>query len=201
MTPDIQARVFEPFFSTKGPGKGTGLGLSTVYGIVKQSHGYIWVYSEVGRGTVFKVYLPKVDGEGESDRVEPKESEPAGEGAETVLLAEDECMVRELARMVLESKGYRVIEASDGNEALRACRGYDGPIHLLLTDVVMPRMGGVDLAEQLAVARPDTRILFMSGYAENAIVSQGILKPGASFISKPFRPSLLASKVREVLDA
>jgi len=201
MTPETQARIFEPFFSTKGPGKGTGLGLSTVYGIVKQSQGYIWVYSELGKGTVFKIYLPKVEGEARIDRVEPKESEPPNEGAETVLLAEDESMVRELARVVLESKGYRVIEASDGNEALRTCRGYDGPIHLLLTDVVMPRMGGVDLAEQVVAARPDMRILFMSGYAENAIVSQGILKPGASFISKPFRPSLLASKVREVLDA
>jgi PAS domain S-box-containing protein len=193
-----QKRIFEPFFTTKSTGKGTGLGLSTVYGIVKQSEGSIWVYSEVGKGTTFKVYLPRCD-----EVVEVhKESEPnvqlSHEG-EIVLLVEDEEMVRGMARQVLEMNGYHVLEASHGKEALRICEQHTGRIDLMVTDVVMPQMSGRELAECLASSRPETRVLFVSGYTDDAIVHHGVLNEHVNFLQKPFTPDALAHKVREVL--
>ncbi len=199
MDEETQARIFEPFFTTKELGKGTGLGLSTVYGIVKQSGGSIWVYSEPGRGTTFKVYLPLV-GEGGQEYRRRDEVEEAVRGTETVLLAEDEEVVLRLAREVLETYGYRVLEAANGGAALLICERHEEPIHLLITDVVMPEMSGRELADRLASLRPDMKVLYMSGYTDNAIVHQGVLDEEANFIQKPFAPRLLARKVREVLD-
>ncbi|HJQ23668.1 MAG TPA: PAS domain S-box protein [Blastocatellia bacterium] len=199
MDEKTQARIFEPFFTTKPTGKGTGLGLSTVYGIVRQSGGNIWVYSEVGRGTTFKVYLPRVTEDAPEDESVSK-PEPPLRGTETVLLAEDEEVVRRLAREVLEGYGYRVLEAGNGGAAFSACVGHDGPIHLLITDVVMPGMGGRDLANRLSRLRPEMKVLFMSGYTDDAIVHHGVLEAGIPFIQKPFSPDDLARKVREVLD-
>ena len=193
-----QARIFEPFFTTKAPGKGTGLGLSTVYGIVKQSGGNIWVYSEPGRGTTFKVYLPRVENTAEPVQV----IRPApGRGTESILLVEDEEAVRALAREVLEGYGYTVFEARDVADAMLIAERHTGPIHLLVTDVVMPQMSGRALAERLASLRPEMKVLFMSGYTANAIVHHGTLDAGTSFVQKPFTPDVLARKVREVLDA
>jgi two-component system, cell cycle sensor histidine kinase and response regulator CckA len=199
MDEQTRARIFEPFFTTKESGKGTGLGLSTVYGIVKQSGGNIWVYSEVGRGTTFKVYLPLVGEAGQEYR-RSDEVEEAAKGTETVLLAEDEEVVRTLAREVLETYGYRVVEAANGGAALLICERHREPIHLLITDVVMPEMSGRELADRLAPLRSEMKVLYMSGYTDNAIVHQGVLDEGANFIQKPFAPGQLARKVREVLD-
>jgi two-component system, cell cycle sensor histidine kinase and response regulator CckA len=193
-----QARIFDPFFTTKELGKGTGLGLATVYGIVKQSGGYIWVYSEVGRGTAFKVYLPRVEPAGQS--LAPKESAASSvQGSETILLAEDSESLREMARDYLESIGYTVIEAASGKDALQRARDFEGPIHLLLTDVVMAEMGGPELAEQLLALRPGVKVVFTSGYTNDAIARQGVLEPGVVFIQKPYRPKALARRIREVL--
>ncbi len=196
-----QSHIFEPFFTTKEKGKGTGLGLATVYGIVKQSGGYIWVYSEVGSGSTFKIYLPRAGGSVSPEPVNNlKVPAPSLRGTETVLLVEDEESVRKLAAQYLADQGYTVVQASNGLEALRLCSEYTAPIHLLVTDVVMPGMGGRDLADRLATLRPDTRVLFVSGYTGNAIVHHGVLDPGTFLLSKPFRPLELAQKVREVLD-
>ncbi|HLZ49546.1 MAG TPA: response regulator [Candidatus Acidoferrum sp.] len=193
-----QARIFDPFFTTKELGKGTGLGLATVYGIVKQSGGYIWVYSEVGRGTAFKVYLPRVEPSGQT--LAPKESDKSSvHGSETILLAEDSDSLREMARDYLESIGYTVIEATSGKDALQRARDFEGPIHLLLTDVVMAEMCGSELAEQLLALRPGVKVIFTSGYTNDAIAHQGVLEPGVVFIQKPYRPKALAQKIREVL--
>ena len=200
MDSGTQARIFEPFFTTKDAGKGTGLGLSTVYGIVKQSGGSIWVYSEVGQGTTFKVYLPRVD-EGAEEYKRTAEREEIIQGAETILLAEDEDMVRKLAVQVLEMHGYRVLEAANGGAALLICERHKEPIHLLITDVIMPEMSGRELAVRLAQLRPEMKVLYMSGYTDNAIVHQGVLDEGANFIQKPFPTEALARKVRDVLDA
>jgi PAS domain S-box-containing protein len=198
MDEKTQARIFEPFFTTKEAGKGTGLGLSTVYGIVKQSGGNIWVYSEVGQGTTFKVYLPRVD-EGAEEYKRSAEPEEALQGTGVILLAEDEHMVRKLAREVLEMCGYKVLEAANGGDALLTCERHKEPIDLLVTDVIMPEMGGRELSSRLGQLRPEMKVLYMSGYTDNAIVHQGVLDEEANFIQKPFSPQTLASKVREVL--
>ncbi|GAB4362354.1 MAG: hypothetical protein Kow00128_02040 [Deltaproteobacteria bacterium] len=194
------SRIFEPFFTTKPKGKGTGLGLSTVYGIVKQSGGYIWAYSEPGKGTVFRIYLPRVEPEAASPE---KGDAPAiaGEGAETILVTEDEEMVRDLVCTILRRNGYRVLEARDGEEALEVVERHEGPIHLLVTDVVMPRIGGPELAERLAQLRPGIRVLFISGYTDTAVTKLGMITPGSAFLEKPFVPGALVSRVRTLLDA
>jgi two-component system, cell cycle sensor histidine kinase and response regulator CckA len=199
MPPEVKARIFEPFYTTKEQGKGTGLGLSTVYGIVKQSGGYIWVYSEPGRGTTFKIYLPRVDAPAQA-LAKPKES-PTLEGTETILLAEDDDLLRPLARSLLVKLGYTVLEGSNAATALAAARAHSGPIHLLVSDVVMPGQSGRELAQAVAEIRPETKVLYMSGYTDDAIVHHGMLEPGLNFLPKPFSPALLAKKVREVLDA
>jgi CheY-like chemotaxis protein len=192
----VRERIFEPFFTTKEVGKGTGLGLSTVYGIVQQSGGTIWVYSEPGHGTTFKIYLPAVHepAEGAEMAVPP----PRG-GSETVLLCEDEPDLRELTREVLEEFGYRVLEARDGREAIEVAKEFGDRIDLLLTDVVMPRMNGSELAATLTRER-GVRVLYMSGYTETAMV-RGANAPGAGFLQKPFSPFVLARAVREILDS
>lgn len=199
MDEETKARIFEPFFTTKEKGKGTGLGLSTVYGIVKQSGGNIWVYSEPGRGTSFKVYLPQTEDATETYERTTIETAPSG-GSETILVVEDEDVVRGLTREILEGAGYKVLEASGGAEALRLCEETDEPIHLLLTDVVMPETSGREVAEQLKLLRPNLSVLFMSGYTDAAIVHHGILDSTVEFIQKPFNPRALVEKVREVLD-
>ena len=198
-----QAHLFEPFFTTKEVGKGTGLGLATVYGIVKQSGGYIWVYSEPGRGTTVKVYLPRVRGATEPAAPPPHPAAPPREvrgGHETVLLVEDAAPVRALARRSLEACGYRVLDASDGPTALELSARHGEAIDLLVTDVVMPGMSGRELAERLAPARPGMKVLYTSGYTDDAMVRQGVLNAGVAFLQKPFVPDSLARKVREVLD-
>jgi PAS domain S-box-containing protein len=194
-----QAHIFEPFFTTKELGKGTGLGLSMVYGIVKQSGGFIWVYSEPGKGATFKIYLPLVDETAESMR-QTSEIEIVPRGTETVLLVEDEPAVRAVVQQVLERHGYSVLVAPDGQLALNVLAGHPGEVHLLLTDVVMPGMSGRQLAAQFSVLRPDARVLFMSGYTTDAVVRHGVLEPGIAYLQKPFSPEALARKVRRVLD-
>jgi two-component system cell cycle sensor histidine kinase/response regulator CckA len=199
MDDETQKRIFEPFFTTKGLGKGTGLGLSTVYGIIKQSGGNIWVYSELGYGTTFKVYLPCVN-EDAQEYKRSYEPEEDIQGTETILLAEDEEVVRKLARKVLESYGYQILEAASGGSALLICERHQEPIQLLITDVIMPEMSGRELAERLSSLRPEMKVLYMSGYTDNAIIHHGVLDEGTDFIQKPFVPNALAQKVREVLD-
>ena len=193
-----QARIFEPFFTTKEVGKGTGLGLATVQGIVQQSGGFIWVYSEPDHGTVFKIYLPRVD-----EPVSQTESATGEDtrGTETVLVAEDVTAVRAVTREMLRRYGYTVLEAADGATALEVAANFKEPIHLLLTDVVMPDLNGRDLAARLQAARADLKVLFMSGYTDDAVVRHGILQQGIAYLQKPFTPESLARKVRTVLDA
>jgi CheY-like chemotaxis protein len=200
MSDEVKAHVFEPFFTTKGVGQGTGLGLSTCYGIIKQSGGHITVYSELGHGTTFKVYLPAAE-------LEPKNPLPPPNpthlplGRETILLVEDEVSLRELATSLLSRLGYTVLAAANGIEALGLQKQHKSkPIDLLFTDVVMPQMNGKELSERLLALSPQTKVLFASAFTENAIVHQGVLNPGVAILQKPFTPSALAHKVREVLD-
>jgi signal transduction histidine kinase len=192
------ARVFEPFFTTKERGKGTGLGLATVYGIVRQSGGQITVTSTPGAGAVFRIHLPRVDAPVDAAREVRPVTAPAA-GSETILVAEDERMVRVLIRKVLEQAGYTVLLADGGAEALQLAERHAGRIHLLVTDVVMPGMNGRELARRLVEGRPDTKVLYLSGYADDAVERHGMLDPGTAFMQKPFSPSGLARRVREVL--
>ena len=194
-----RARAFEPFFTTKEKGKGTGLGLATVYGIIKQSGGYIWIYSEPGQGTVFKIYLPRIDAATAGERHPAPGGAMAGE--ETVLLVEDETSVRDLLRETLQRQGYRVLAANSGEQAMERARSHRGPIHILVSDVVMPGMGGPELAERLAPLHPELRVLHISGYADDAILRHGVSEGTTAFLQKPFTPEALVRKMREVLDA
>jgi nitrogen-specific signal transduction histidine kinase/CheY-like chemotaxis protein len=200
MSAEVKARVFEPFFSTKGVGHGAGLGLSTCYGIVKQSGGHITVYSEFGRGTTFKIYLPQVEPQMKIP-IQRLDSPGLPRGTETILLVEDDSALREMAATMLRRLGYTVLAAADGIEALRLKQQRDnGHIDLLFTDVVMPHMSGKELADRVRALYPQIRILFTSAYTENAIVHQGVLNHGVKLLQKPFTPSALARKLREVLD-
>jgi len=202
MSPEVKERIFDPFFTTKEKDKGTGLGLSTVYGIVKQSGGHIWVYSELGQGATFKIYLPRVeDGVAAEAFAEKDKGSDLLRGSEIVLLVEDDPSVRNLAARILRGQGYTVLEAADGEVAMHiAHEPIIKEIHLLLTDVVMPRMGGKELVERFKALYPCVRILFISGYGDKAITHQALLEPGSPFLEKPFSPIDLAKKVREVLD-
>ena len=200
MDAETQAHIFEPFFTTKEKGKGTGLGLATVYGVVKQSGGYVWVYSEPGHGTTFKIYLPRIE---EELTAEGRDTQVASSslprGSEVVLLVEDEKGVRELAREYLEMSGYTVLEAENGHTALELAAMHAGPIHLLMTDVVMPGISGRELADRVAQIRPGIKILYMSGYTDQAVVHHGILETDAALLQKPFTLATLAAKLREIL--
>jgi two-component system cell cycle sensor histidine kinase/response regulator CckA len=200
MSPETLAHIFEPFYTTKEPGKGTGLGLSTVYGVVKASGGYVWVYSELGQGTTFKIYLPRVD---QPAQPLSGENRPSGiqRGTETILLVEDDPQLNQLASSVLAHCGYRVLTAANPEEGLAVCRNHPHEIHLLVTDVVMPKMNGRQLAEEVARIRPSVKLLYVSGYTSNAIVHYGVLDAGLWFLPKPFSLAALVAKVREVLDA
>ena len=227
MDEETKAHLFEPFFTTKADGMGAGLDLATVYGIVTQSGGHIRVYSEPGEGTTFKIYLPAIASaqarppaeaeqggrarraglpgvEGEAEPVEREQThfqELRGSETETILVVEDDKSVRNLTRKALKEYGYSVIEAQNGEDALKVSEAHEGPIHLMITDVVMPGMNGRELAERLQPYRPKTRVLYMSGYADDAIVHHGVLEPGLSFIPKPFTPESLVNKARSVLDS
>ena len=198
MDSETQAHIFEPFFTTKEKGKGTGLGLATVYGIVKQSGGYIWVYSEPGQGTTFRVYLPRVE-----DSLTPQEvrdvSQNIPRGTETILLVEDEQGVRDLAREYLEISGYKVLVAENGAAAVQAASEHKGAIDLIMTDVVMPGLSGSELTKRIEAIRPGIRIMYMSGYTDQAIVHHGILGPDIVLLQKPFTLNALAHKLREAL--
>jgi two-component system cell cycle sensor histidine kinase/response regulator CckA len=201
MDSDTQSRIFEPFFTTKPLGKGTGLGLSTVHGIVTQSGGALRVTSRPGVGTTVAVYLPRVDREAPAPAGATTETPEAARGSETILLVEDDPMVREVARRALEMTGFRVLEVGGPSEAIAVCREYEGPIQLMLTDIVMPVMSGRALAERVALIRPDTRVLYMSGYLDDEIDNFGIARESERFIAKPFLPNELVAKVRKILDA
>jgi len=200
MDAETRARVFQPFFTAKQRGEGMGLALATLYGIVRQSEGHIWVYSEPGKGTTFKVYLPRIDQAVEVIAPTQVPVDDLSRGSETILLAEDEEAVCSLVRGVLESRGYDVLETKGANDALEIGERHKKHIHLLLTDVVMPQMSGKELAEHLAPLHPETKVLYMSGYADHAVVQHGLLNPGTVFLQKPFTPDALTLKVREVLD-
>jgi two-component system, cell cycle sensor histidine kinase and response regulator CckA len=198
MDAQTQSRIFEPFFTTKAQGKGTGLGLATVYGVVKQSGGFIYVYSEVGQGTTFKVYLPQVVAEVDKE-VSEKPVAPAS-GSETILFVEDEESVRELVRDYLSAAGYHILEASDGVQALEVAAAHEGTIEILVTDVVMPRLSGRELASRVTAERPNVKVLFISGYTDDSIFRHGVLEGGVAYLQKPFNLKSIAQKIREVLD-
>jgi CheY-like chemotaxis protein len=200
MDAETRSHIFEPFFTTKSVGRGTGLGLSTVYGIIKQSGGSIEVYSELGQGTTFKIYLPRIEAPAEPLQAAQGPASRV-EGTETILLVEDEAQVRELAAAVLTSCGYTVLVADSRRTAASICDAHKGDVHLLLTDVVMPGGGGREVANQVLARHPKIKVLYMSGYTTNAIVHHGVLDPGTFFLQKPFTPAVLSAKVREVLDS
>jgi CheY-like chemotaxis protein len=200
MDDQTKLKLFEPFFTTKEMGRGTGLGLSTVYGIVKQSGGFICVDSELGRGSTFKILLPLVCSVSEPPTVKTSKAPQIFGGKETILVVEDEETLRGVARRILDASGYTVLLAANGECALQTSADYAGPIHLLLTDVVMPRMNGRVLAEQLLQTRPEMKVIYMSGYTDDAIVHHGVLDAGAHFINKPVGVAELTRRVREVLD-
>jgi CheY-like chemotaxis protein len=200
MAPDIVSRIFEPFFTTKGEGKGTGLGLATVYGIIQQSRGSIDVESRPGRGTTFYVYLPQCADE-ETTSVPDARQQPSPHRSETVLLVEDDDHVRAFVRTMLQQRGYTVLDANGGDQALDIAESHLAAIHLLLTDVVMPNMNGRVLAERLTAVRPDTRVLFMSGYSDDAVLRAGIHTAGVRFIQKPFSMEGLGAKLLEIFDS
>ncbi|MEP6574273.1 MAG: ATP-binding protein, partial [Gemmatimonadota bacterium] len=199
MDQETQRRIFEPFFTTKEPGKGTGLGLSTVFSIVQQSGGYISVYSEPGRGTTFRVYLPRVGDEHATPLILPHAGRESLSGSATVLVVEDEKAVRSLIRRILEKHGFRILEASDGHEALRVSAAYEGAIDLLMSDVVLPQLSGRELLPRLKLARPALKVLFMSGYTDEAVGRQGLLDRDVSFLQKPFSSTDLLRRVHEAL--
>jgi CheY-like chemotaxis protein len=199
MNSETQARIFEPFFTTKQPDKGTGLGLSTVYGIVKQSAGYIYAYSEPNRGATFKVYLPYVEGEPELPKRE--ETLSIRGGRETILLVEDDALLRELTREILEGFGYAVLDSGHPQEAIRTAERHQGPIALLITDVMMPDMNGRVLAETLTAVRPEMKVLYTSGYTGDVCVEKGELEPGCPLLDKPFTRTALAKRIRALLDS
>jgi CheY-like chemotaxis protein len=200
MSREVQARLFEPFFTTKAVGKGTGMGLATVYGIVKQNHGYIWIYSELGQGTTVQVHFPAVlDGSAAESREIKSTLRLAG--TETILVVEDNDRLRELTRRSLQRQGYTTLLASNGEEAVRIAGSHVGPIQLLLTDVVMPGLSGKPLVDAILRLRSDIKILYCSGYTADAIAHHGVVETGVAFLQKPFTPDGLAKKVREVLDA
>ncbi len=198
MTEDVSSHLFEPFFTTKPPGKGTGLGLATCYGIIKQNGGHIWVYSEYGRGTTFKIFLPRIAGAAESE-VQAEPSDIDVKGHETIMVVEDEPLVRAITVETLETLGYRVLQASNGEEALVVARNFDGPIDVLVTDVVMPAMGGPALTQHMHRERPNLKVLYVSGYTDDAIVHHGVVEPGIQFLQKPFPLATLARRIRELL--
>jgi CheY-like chemotaxis protein len=199
MTPEVQQHIFEPFFTTKEKGKGTGLGLSIIHGIVKQSGGEIRVYSEPGKGSTFKIYLPRVFEEVDSWK-RPSTGSAMPRGNETVLVVEDEKPVQKMVRGILTRLGYSVLEAGEGQEALELCGSHTAPIHLMVTDVVMPGMAGPDLARAVKILRPETKIVFMSGYTENSMLQHELIEPDANFLQKPFTPEEFAQRIRDVLD-
>lgn len=200
MDAETMSRLFQPFFTTKEKGKGTGLGLSTVYGIVKQNHGDVWARSTPGRGTTFTICLPRVEAAAEpGESAAPRRAAPAG--TETILLVEDEDGVRRLLKHVLSRQGYTVLEAPDGPEALACLAAHDGPLDLLLTDIVMPGMDGAELAARVLQTRPGVKVMYMSGYTDDVLMRTGALQAGTSFIRKPLKPETLIARIREVLDA
>jgi len=199
MDKETHEHIFEPFFTTKKIGKGTGLGLATVYGIVKQNNGFIWVYSEPKQGATFKVYLPEVKKDADPEKKE-KKSVVKLNGSETVLIVEDDGLLRNLTQNTLQSYGYRILDAKNGEDAIRVCKEYDGRIDLMITDVVMPKIGGREAAKRLLPLYPQMKVIYMSGYTDDAIVQHGVLEPGLNFLEKPFTPKGLTLKVREVLD-
>jgi two-component system cell cycle sensor histidine kinase/response regulator CckA len=199
MDKETQSRIFEPFFSTKEAGTGTGLGLSTVFGVVKQSAGTINVYSEPGHGTIFKIYFPRC--EEAPDVIQPEKAAPLRGGSETILLVDDAGPLRGLTRLLLEGCGYTVLDSGDPEEAIRIAGQHQGPLPLLITDVVMPGISGPVLAKKLAAARPETRVLYTSGYADDEVAQHGAIEEDSAFLEKPFTRDALVRKVRELLDS